>query len=388
MRRWLWWGLTLLVILVGLSVGYVSQVNRSHPAPWPMAGGGAGHRYVTPQTLPKAPEVLWTYPLTDAETVTAPVVWLDGTVYIGKGRQIEAVGPDGKRKWLWSGSGIVLSLALGRDGTLYADDGENVLALSPEGKLVWSVPVESHTGLPLVVGDGGVIYAAGQQYLYAISSTGRVKWRFEGEAISAAPVEAPGGRVLVMVADELYLLDRNGETVWSRRLEQPVTPMSLAVAEDGTVYLRGRKQLWAVNSRGQVIAEVQQPATWGWNLAVGDDFVWDGVIRLDRATHRVQWRPSGPRVEVIAVVSDREGNSLLWPANAVGSGLALEAPVLGLINPSGELLWHRDDIWMRSPAAVGADGRVYLAGHVLVNTAGQVNREPLALICIGDPAGR
>jgi len=381
---WLWVLAGFVAVLSGIG-WYISRVNSSHPALWAMTGGDSAHRSYSKVPLPQSPKLLWSYALKPGErearfggdlAFAGPVVWQDGTAYVGFDSKVHAVKPDGKMKWAWESKTAIISLALGRQGTLYALADGMLYALSPDGTLEWQteVDVDLREARPLVVGQGGVIYVSGREYLMAVSSTGERKWRFQGKNISAAPAELSDGKLAVLLGNELYLLSRNGDTLWHRETVAPLSPLGLATDGD-SIYVYGTKRVVIDRSGNSLFqAEPTQPAS--VSLGVGRGFVQDGIVRYDAKWDQEKWSRAAltPNLQTALSLVDGNGNAVVFAAS--GTGRRTYSISARLLDAAGQQKWELPDLPSVSSVAAG-DGRLYFIGFLAA-------RQGTFLMCYGD----
>jgi outer membrane protein assembly factor BamB len=362
-RSLLWVVVGFILAMSGIS-WYIGRVNSSHPALWPMAGGDPGHRAYSAEPFPATAETLWKLPLGMIRSTSNLVVWEDGTVYLAADTKVMAVGSDGKRQWAWEAGDQVHSLALGRHGDLYALTSTTLFALNPDGTQRWQLEVDLGTGrqgFPLKVGQGGVIYALGPKMLYAVDSTGRVNWRFKGDRITAGVAESDSGKLFLMVGDELYCLSHTGDTEWHNTVGAPTQrEAAVVVSEEGFVYVHDRTlEVRAVTGQQQWRRPWTQNRT--WNLAVGDGFVQQGLVRLDPRVQAEIWsaKPESGTAPTTYVLVDRDGSTLVLEQQYTHQGSG--ESTLYLLDNQGQKRWEYKDA---DPAGlvVPGRGRIYFVG--------------------------
>lgn len=350
-----------------------------------MVGGDSARRNFTAQPLPQQANVLWTYQLVDDEELRGPggftsasqiVVWEDGTSYAALGSKVHAVAPDGKRKWAWASKTPIISLALGRQGHLYCLADGMLYALNPDGTQQWQVEVdvELSEARPLVVGQGGTIYVSGREYLYAVTSAGDRKWRFQGGRISAGPAEMRDGKLLVMIRDKLYLLTRDGDTVWERETTMPLSFLSLSTYED-RIYLVGEDRM-SLHADSRTITQAPGPGA-ARVIAVGKDFVQDGFTRYDQNWDQPIWTSSGPPLSNGAIsIVDAEGNAVVLTSGTGQRGAQIS--LVQLLDSQGTVKWVLPDVLqiLALPAPAG-EGRLLLMGYL-------TGKPGVHLIMVGD----
>ncbi|MFZ5825997.1 MAG: PQQ-binding-like beta-propeller repeat protein [Bacillota bacterium] len=367
----------LLIILVG-GQWYIDAVNRTHPAPWPMAGGGSGMRYYTPATFPKAPQVLWSLPV-NGDQYAVPLIDADGTIYVETGTEVLAVNSDGQRRWVWRSPQRINSLALSRHGTLYAMDSENLHALDEQGRLQWRVPLPGVPASPMLVGQGGLIYYASRERLHALSDDGRHLWSHEVGIVRAGPVESSGGLILVATLRELFAVRSGGERAWSRTLGEPMPTQPVASGPDGHTYLRTRTALLVVNERGQIVGE-QRTASYAGNLAVGEGVVQEGLTRRDSLGRTVWTVAPGSLNRHPSALIDGRGNALLIDYLGLTPVNRPQVMRYRLWDAEGRELWTLDSVFPVAGPAVDAKGNLCFIGIM-------DDRADPRLICIGDRPG-
>jgi outer membrane protein assembly factor BamB len=250
----------------------------------------------------RAGTLLWTYPL-GGWTTSAPAIGSDGTIYVGSSDyKMRALTPQGGLLWEFTaGHWIQSSPALGADGTIYFGSADQTLyALNRSGGLKWSFQAAASIDSAPAIGPDGTVYvgdiqgvihaldpATGAQKwqltangmlavdslavapdgtvyfaiydrdagngfdedtrLYALRPTGAVKWYYTfPDNPQAPPVVTANGRILIAADNgRLYLLDPDGQLIWSHRLES---------------YGRWLRGSPAVNSRDQVLVISSWPA--------------------------------------------------------------------------------------------------------------------------------
>lgn len=392
MLRQQYWLLILLGIVIAVSGAwwYVGRVNSSHPAVWANPGGDEGRRNFAKEPLPADPKLLWSYDMLDESevvtdrfsrwmTLTPPVVWKDGTAYVGLGSKVHAVGPNGKRKWAWQAMTPISNLALGRQGNVYAQADGILYALKPDGTIEWQVevPVKNEDARGLLVGQGGVIYVGGREYLTAVSSTGERKWRFKGSNITAGPVELDDGKLAVMIGSQLYLLNRDGETVWERPSVLPQSVLGLSAYKD-KIYVNGTSAHMVFDKTGMTVTNSNSVVPSNHLVAIGPDYLQDGAVRFDANWDAPQWRNENlDRSMTTTSIVDGQGNALVFSSapNQRLSGVSVTG--LRMLDAKGELKWQFTDAFPATLIGAAGQGRVWFIGY-------HRDSREVMLICIGD----
>ncbi|MBI4664679.1 MAG: PQQ-binding-like beta-propeller repeat protein [Verrucomicrobia bacterium] len=196
---------------------------------------------------------------TGGNVMSAPVIGTDGTVYIGSvDKKIYALdGATGKRKWEFVTDGFVRTPAAlsarnvvyinSADGKLYALDGATGLRL-------WTFPTGWESSGP-VVGTDGTVYVAsydsGAGKVLALDGcTGTKKWVFDSPGpFNSVLALGAGDMVFVESGAAFYALDgATGGKKWELAHNNTVT-YSAIVGIDRTVYFGAPRSLSSTESR-------------------------------------------------------------------------------------------------------------------------------------------
>ena len=120
---------------------------------------------------------LWSYAA--SYLVAPPVVGADGTIFVASGvgggvRSLNAVNPDGTRKWVFDTPSGTYNLAnagaaVAADGSVYAllgliGNSVDLVALRPDGTLAWRLPAVSGDASHLTIDSLGRLYVATISY--------------------------------------------------------------------------------------------------------------------------------------------------------------------------------------------------------------------------------
>ena len=254
---------------------------------------------------------------------------------------------------------LLLSMPLAASGRAQSD----ATSTGPDAPL-WNVPNEGSYYNGPAIGSDGTIYIATSEVggsgtprawgLYAVDRDGRTKWKYAtGKSVKSSPVVGPDGTIYIMVGigtdtdvngldSSLHAVDPQGQKKWEcpnlGSFGVGPVPDSPAVARDGTIYVSGAHELFAL----------QGGCTVKWSVRFPD---LDSVLGDGTRYHLSSLR-SSPSVgdDSKVYVNTLEGNQ--------------EGFVVGGIHafsPSGQLLWHHPGSGC-VPPAIGADGTVY-AGY-------------------------
>ena len=243
-----------------------------------------------------APEVKWTYPLTDTDylpgNIYGAVVLDSGMLYFGDGKgAVYALNADtGRPAWpkpvhtearIWSS--VVVDdqnvYAASQDHHLYAID-------KVSGNLVWTFPAEG-TNIDALVGsptvyDGAVYVGSFGSMLYVVDTkTGKLKWSFKADgALWDGPAMADGILYFGDRSGNVYALDAaTGQNKkWTIQVEGGVKMTPLVI--DGVVYVgTEQNKMYALRaSDGQTIWPQPFQAHDGENLLVTPIVISDTLV--------------------------------------------------------------------------------------------------------------
>jgi outer membrane protein assembly factor BamB len=322
MSKWRWIGVGLIACALQ-SAGW-SQLQPN--APWPSLGRDYQNSRRTTLGAPTNGSVRWTYSA-NSRTLASPAVAADGTIYVPTAAGVDAVNPNGTRRWRWS-AGISVPFctpAIGADGTIYVIGNPNdalLIALNPNGTVRWSLYLGGTEvrSSPAIGPDGRIYVTNGQTpggYLYCVNPNGTIAWR-------------------------LYL-------DW----EANSTP---CFGEDGTIYVGSANYLNAVRPDGTLLWRFPTfYPVWGHVSRSGNRLFfgsWDYTFRSVSTAGQSQWMvlttnifESGPAVDSNAVLfASRSGD-------------------LNRYTLSGVFQWRASISVASSAPAIGADGTIYVVGN-------------------------
>jgi outer membrane protein assembly factor BamB len=228
---------------------------------------------------------------------------------------------------------------------------------------LWNVPMEAiYYGGP-AIGHDGTIYIGTSESgvrdtvtthgLYAVDRNGRTKWKYTtGKSIKSSPVIGPDGTIYILVGigtdtneygldSSLHAIDPQGRKKWEcpnlGSFGVGPVPDSPAIGMDGTVYVSGAHDLFALQNDGTV--------KWSYHFPDLD------TVLGDNTRHHLSSLRSSPSVGDDGTVYV---NTLEGPGSSVVGGIHA-------FSPSGKLRWHHPGSGC-VPPAIGADGTVY-AGY-------------------------
>jgi len=203
---------------------------------------------------PKTPVLDWQYD-TKSKIESSPVVYTDGTIFIGaENGKLYALNPNGTLKWTFDAEDSIISTpALEPGGVLYFGDlsgkfyAINTLNSNQRNvALLWSYPSEENTYIgsiyssPAVDGNGRIIFGSDDQNLYCLLPTGELAWPpfSTGDKIRSSPaIDSDGNYFVASYDGKLYAIDSfDGNKLWDIYLGFPIqaTP---AIGKNGIVHV-------------------------------------------------------------------------------------------------------------------------------------------------------
>jgi outer membrane protein assembly factor BamB len=307
---------------------------------------------------PRQATFAWRF-ATGGQIRSRPAVAQDGTVYaIAEDSYLYALSPSGALAWKadlgWLPGDC---LAVSPDGMIYAGlKNRDLVAFTPRGVVAWR---EHFNGLfvadPLIAPDGTVYIGVAPATLISLSESGRKQWSITlpGSLIGAPIMDGAGTIYLVASDRRLYSLTQWGEFRWS--LPLLAQPTTTAIARDGTVLVGTEDgEVIAVNPNGDMLwsRAVNAPVT---GVSVGVDEIVaataDGGLVGLSAAGQALWRESaGSRLDTSPLI---RGSGLL--------AFALDGTLLLLHQPVGVI--ERFNVGTAGAAVLAQDGSVYLGGR-------------------------
>jgi hypothetical protein len=311
-------------------------------------GGDAGALDSSP------PPPLHTCPYSTGSQKGAP--WpMTGRCWNHSARADVAAAPSSNEAWTRSLGGAPSSAVIGADGTLYVGTGTHLFALGARGSIQWTFDAGGQVGASAAIAEDGTVYVAQQDpsratiQLDALEPTGAVRWAIAVSNTNqpALPVIGPNGDVYLGLGAVLEAIGPGGVVAWQYQYPpNGTTDSSPVVGPDGTIYatLSGEPNLVAVDPTGK--------PKWQFDVKSVDARY---VLGAD-----VEGSP--------AVGAD----GTVYIASGMHDGPAASFTTVFAVDPAGHLRWKRDfgspngDICLASPA-LGPDGSV-----VVVNIQGTV----------------
>jgi outer membrane protein assembly factor BamB len=288
---------------------------------------------------------------------TAPVaVDRNGNVYVGAIMDLFVFDRNGKLRWKPPRDMTVDSApVIGLDGTVYLRESEKLrfldsppdaptstnrglVALRPDGTVKWRFPaadITEHSGVAFALDrDGHIYFASGANFsssktLYAVGPDGRELWHFDSPGSGTAPVGIRADGSVVFESDgrtnfEVYQFDGKGQSLAPPAHLRTGAPR-FSMDWDGTTYLPGdpTNTITALNA--------------------------DGSRR---------WVFAGPYRAMDAPTIGPDG-SLYFAAQLRGQGLG---PYLVALSKDGQMKWslYLANGFCFAPPAVASDGTLYI----------------------------
>lgn len=290
----------------------------------PMFMGGMRHTGRSESRGPQGtPRLRWVH-RTGARVHAAPVIGVDGTIYVGStDRSFVAIAPDGSLRWRYAGADrFYASAAIARDGTILVGNHDGTLvALTTDGVVRWQRQLGAPIDASLTLDDEDNVYVAADG-LWALDPRGHVRFHLPtADAIRTAPAIHPLGLAIVGTTDGRVLAVRlNGELAWETQTGASVDG-GASIAEDGTIYVG--------NDLGHLVALEPRDGTIRWRYQAGGDI---------RATP--------------AIASD--GTIIVGSDDRTIHGVAADGSPRFRLRTSGRV---------RASARIDADGRIYVGSQ-------------------------
>jgi outer membrane protein assembly factor BamB len=344
----------------------ISWAQLQPGAPWPSLGRDYRNSRSTTLGAPTSGSVRWTYSA-GSRTFASPAIAADGTIYVPTSAGVDAVNPNGTRRWRWYiGIGVPFCTpAIGADGTIYVIGNPNdaiLIALNPNGTLRWSLYLGGTEvrSSPAIGPDGRIYVTNGQTpggYLYCVNPDGTVAWRryLDWEA-NSTPCFGDDGTIYVGSANYLNAVRPDGTILWRFPVFYPVRG---TIARSGNRLFFGSMDyaFRCVNLSGQLLWQLVTNNYIECGPALTDSQVCfpsnDGRFNLYNHSGTYQGRTSiGTRSGAPAIGAD---GTIYVIANGGWSVFAL--------NPANLLVRWRYNLSLGSSLsapAIGADGTVYL----------------------------
>ena len=320
------------------------------------------------------PRLKWQYK-SKGSALSHPALSPDGTVYVGTSQGLQAISPDGKFLWeaTLAGAGVPV---VSEDGTIYLGIHSGIMfGVSKTGQLVWR-PGDGLIGFsapPALAGDNTLYFmnTAADIYAYRPSLAEPRLWnldtfregfltptvlpgtaRTDGATSNAAPLLTRSGSIILPRQNFLHSISSSGSPEWELELS-PASLGQAALADDGTIYVSGGGEVFAVDPSGSVKWRFDG----GW---LGSPIIdSDGVIYFTDGTAVYALNPDGALKWRFAPPDIRFFTS---PALAADGTLYLGGEfALLAVRSDGTLKWNLRIYTPTSAPSIGRDGTIYFA---------------------------
>lgn len=228
-------------------------------------------------------ELRWSHEIGRASEYSSPTVY-DGTVFVGSGDGMHAVGAyGGGERWTFESS-IVHSTPAVEDGVVYfGSNDDNVYAVDAEdGGELWSLETESSVQSAPTVADGVVYVGSNDDSLYALDADdGEELWSYETEGwVEGSPAVMDGVVYFGSTDHGIYALDaETGEEVWPAPVDTGNMVRNDVALADGWLFatIRGGELYVVDAASGDIEREVDLDARSPGAPVVVDDTLYVGA---------------------------------------------------------------------------------------------------------------
>jgi outer membrane protein assembly factor BamB len=282
-------------------------------------------------------------------------------------------------KWTFAAGGIESTPAIDANGNIYVQSIDGYLySLYSNGTLRWKYHTfDSYVGCcvapessPAIDSNSVVYVGSADGNLYSVFSNGTLNWRFAtGGPIQSSPAIGNDGTIYVGSYDgNLYAITQNGLLKWKFATGGAVVS-SPAIDSRGVIYVgsndtrlyavypSGRLQ-WAFKTGGGIFSSpsigvggiVYVASRDGYLYAVdrGGNLVWNFLI--------------SPNCQPALYQSDcpNDDSPAIGPKGTIYIGAGAGSFGFYAFNRDGTLLWRYGLAEIRSSAAIGSDGTIYM----------------------------
>ena len=210
-------------------------------------------------------DMLWRHTLSSYDPVS-PVIGHDGTIYVNDSG-LAALSPEGEFLWrsLDSSSGyygFITTPSIGANNTIYLNGRDSLYAFAPDGTLDWTFQHGESFATTPVISEQGTLYFSTSSHLFSVSSEGQLLWQapmpFASNGQNSTPHLTENGLIYVTsTSGWIAAFGTDGAVQWMSSVpgEQPLAS-ALSIAADGTIYMTGGGQGYAIESSGGPLAGV------------------------------------------------------------------------------------------------------------------------------------
>ncbi len=308
---------------------------------------------------------LWEFEAGSFILSSSPAIDANGTIYVGSGRKLYALSPDGTKLWEFLTEDyefIYTSPAIGNDGTIYIISEYNVYAINPDGTKKWIFSSGDSSRSSPALGSDGTLYVSLGRMLYALNPDGTKKWEFltEGNIKSSPTIDADGmiyvGSYVGSWESKLYTLNPDGTKKWEF-LTKGYISSSSSIGVDGTIYVEsGDSKLYAINPDGTKKWEFPTVST---SPSIGVD----GTIYVgsgDRKLYAIN--PNGTKKWEFLTGGGIQSSPAIGADGSIYVG-SYDSKLYAL-NPDGTKKWEfLTGDYIDSSPAIDANGTIYVGSH-------------------------
>ncbi|WP_251328406.1 protein kinase domain-containing protein [Haloplanus pelagicus] len=222
----------------------------------------------------------------------------DGVVVVTgveTGRLLALGASDGRTRWEFTTDNRLRSIPTVADGTVFAASTHGSLFAvdAAGGEKLWTRGVR-RVANSVAVGADGVVLSDSQRLTALDPATGSVRWETDTANAEPSPVIADE-TVYDVTNDRLRAIDfRTGEVLWSIVLGLDMDMNATPVVGDGTVYVAGAGNLWAITT-GESAADPSPDISFSpAEIEQGDTVTFDGTgsSDVDGSIETFRWRIS------------------------------------------------------------------------------------------------
>jgi len=356
-------------------------------SPWPMEAGNVRRTGQSAHVGPQTSHVRWSV-ANGFASLMAPVVDADGTIYV-LAEGVHALNPDGTTRWtapIPTADMSRLTTVLGSNGRLYFVGGvlRALDTANPAAGIEWSYPQANDPGsngaLLGIAADGTVYFgtwSVNYSYggpldakVYAVPPLAALaNWTYADKTRPDNPAAiAPDGTLFIASGDgaDIQAVGADGQLRWTTPLADGAATTAV-IGPDGTIYVGDISgNLYAIDpatgaartfKAGYFVLSLAIDAGGVLYAGIRDTSVTASVIAIDPATiggaNTVRWALAlGDAYDRIRIVLGADGT------------LYATKDRLYAIDANGAMLWSSSDKMLPGPAAIGADGTLYVVGRL------------------------
>jgi outer membrane protein assembly factor BamB len=173
-------------------------------------------------------------------SATAPLVGLDGNLYVPRQKWLHSLSPNGAERWtILLSKGLLGSAAIGQDGTLYLGNqagDTKVYAVSSGGTKRWEVNLSNIVRGSPVIDASGDIYFSLDTRLVALSPDGSMRWELDQPGSSGPALAQDGTLYLGLETYHFGAVTSDGTLKWNYKTPGAVSAAPI-IGPEGTIYL-------------------------------------------------------------------------------------------------------------------------------------------------------